>query len=414
MMKRITLLIHLLIVFTMGTVSAMGPDSVANPDLSVKPTLLWKVRTNAPIVASPVAEAGKVFVGGLDSLLYAIDINTGKVLWKLPTGGAIRSEIALTPQRLYLLSSDGLLYRVSKENGTVDGTFQTATGYIGDHQNDYYDYYTSTPVISESNIYFGSGEHIYGLSVKDGLVKWTCQTGGLVHTRPAITQNTLFAGSFDGNLYAVNIQTGQVIWKFKSTGKQFFPKGEFAGNPVTAGGMVFAGARDYNLYAIDIKTGTCNWMKSFPKGWSFPLTVNDSVLLVGTSEDRTLFALDIRTGIELWKTDAGFNIFGGVAISGKNGCFSTLAGKLTGVDLSTGKINWTLDSDGFLQNHLHYMKENGHFRDDISKIIRTPLDLMDMYKKLGGVFSTPVIYIDKLIVTGYDGWIYCYSITPSK
>jgi outer membrane protein assembly factor BamB len=210
------------------------------------------------------------------------------------------------------------------------------------------------------------------------------------------------------------MQSGSVIWKFKSTGIQAFPKGEFAGNPVIAGGMVFAGARDYNLYAIDIKTGRCNWMKSFPKGWAFPLTLNDSVLLVGTSEDRTLYAFDIRTGVEEWKTEAGFNIFGGVALQGKNGCFSTLAGKLTSIDLSTGKINWTIESESYLQNHKAYLKEEGHFRDDIARIIRTSVDLMEMYGKLGGVFSTPVISEGKLVVAGYDGWIYCYSIVPVK
>ena len=334
---KIKLLISLVLLVSQAY-SQVADSSAVQDDFITKPALLWKFKTNGPIVASPVIENGTVFVGSLDSALYAIELTTGKIKWKLQTGGAIRSSVAITQKRLFLLSSDGLLYRMEKDSGRIDGFFKTMNGFMGDRQHDYADYYNSTPVIVDSTIYFGSGEINYAISINDGYLRWSYKTGDMVHTTPAIRRGWLYAGSYDGNLYAFNQQTGSLAWKFKTTGKYSFPKGEVMGNPVVVSGMVLAGARDNNLYAIDVRDGYCNWIKSFPFGLALPVTVNDSVVYVGISDDRKLFALDIRSGREIWAADAGFNIFGGCAIGKKMGYFGTLAGKVHGIDLTTGKI----------------------------------------------------------------------------
>lgn len=378
-------------------------------DLLTKPGLVWKFKANGPIIGSPVIDNGTVFIGSLDSTLYALDLSTGKVKWKLPTGGAIRSSVCIDQNRLYLLNSDGLLYRVSQDSGKVDGFFQTMNGYMGERQYDHADYFNSTPVIVDSTIYFGAGEYIYALSITDGYLRWTYKTGDLVHTKPAIHNGWLYAGSFDGNLYALDVRTGNLKWKFKTTGKYSFPKGEVMGNPVVAGGMVFVGARDYNLYAIDVRGGYCNWMKSFPNGWALPVTVNDSVIYVGTSDDRTMFALDIRSGGEVWKTNAWFNLIGGCAIGSQVGYFGNLAGKVYSINLTHGEINWTIELESYKENHLKWLIPNDNYRDDINKLIRSPLDIHKMYRELGGIFGTPAIEGLNLVVAGYDGWIYCFS-----
>jgi outer membrane protein assembly factor BamB len=312
-------------------------------------------------------------------------------------------------QRLFFLNSAGLLYLVENDSGKVLGFFQTSNGYIGDQQQDFADYFHSTPVIVDSTIYFGSGGDIYAVNINDGYLNWKFSTGAAVHTKPAIFRNRLYAGSFDGCLYSIDRNTGNLIWKFKSTGNYAFPKGEFMGAPVVAGGMVFAGSRDYNLYAVDTKGGYCNWMKPFEKGWGLPVTANDSVIYVGTSDDKTLFAYAIRTGKEVWKTDAGFNIFSGLAIGKNVGYLCTLAGKVHGIDLKSGRIIWTIELESYKANHLTYLKADDTYRDDLDKLIKTPLDMVSMYAKLGGIFGPPAIDGDHLVVAGYDGWIYCFS-----
>jgi outer membrane protein assembly factor BamB len=388
----------------------MFPSSVIiQPDFDTKPNLLWKYKTNGPIVGSPVIDNETVFVGSLDSSLYSLNLLTGALKWKLPTNGSIRSSVCATKAALLLLSTDGLLYRIEKDSGKVSGYFKTMNGIMGDPQSDYADYFTSTPVMVDSTIYFGSGDAVYAVSFIDGYLRWSFKTGGAVHTTPAINRNLLVAGSFDGYIYAIDVKTGLLVWKFKTTGNFSFPKGEVMGNPVVASDMVFAGARDYNFYAVDVRGGFANWIKQMKMGWALPATVNDTVIYVGSSDDRTLFAFNIRTGKEEWKSDVGFNVMGGCSIGDSMGYFGTLSGKVIAINLRKGKIVWTIESESYKLNHYTYLKPDDSYRNDMGKIVKTPADMLKMYEKLGGIFGKPAKSGDYMVVAGYDGWIYCYS-----
>jgi outer membrane protein assembly factor BamB len=409
-----TLLILLTLLACRTFSQTLPPDSAPAPvpvqaDMLTKPALLWKFRTNGSVVASPVIADSLVYITSTDSTLYALDLASGKVKWKLPTGGPIRSSVCLAFGRLFMLGGEGILYSMDKDSGRVYGYFRALSGYMGERQNDYADYFQCTPVIVDTTIYFASGGAVYALSIRDGNLKWTYQTGDVIHAKVAIANGRVYAGSFDGNLYSIDQHTGNLAWKFKTTGNSLFPKGEVMGTPVIAGGMVMAGARDYHLYAIDARGGYCNWLKQFPKGWALPVTPNDSVVYVGTSDDRQLFALNVFTGQEVWKADVGFNILGGCAIGTKTGYFGTLSGKVHGIDLTNGKILWTIDLDNYTANHLKWLKPDDTYRDDIGKLVRTPLDILAMYRQLGGIFSTPAHSGNNLVVAGYDGWVYCFK-----
>ncbi len=378
-------------------------------DLETKPTLLWKYKTNGPVVATPVIVDSTVYVSSNDSSLYALDLANGKERWKFRTGAPVRSSVCHAFGYLFLLSGDGILYTMSRDSGRIMGYFRTLTGFMGERQNDYADYYQSTPVIEDTTIYFGSGGYLFAVYLTNGQLKWKYQTGDVIHSKPVVYKGKVYAGSFDGNLYSIDTRTGNLVWKFKTTGHSFFPKGEVMGNPVVAGGMVFVGARDYNFYAVDMMGGHCNWLKQFPLGWALPVTYNDSVLYVGSSDDHQLFALDVRSGKEIWNLDAGFNLMSGVAVGNKIGYIATLAGKVYGIDLTMGTVKWSLELDGYKANHLTWFNKDDAFRDDIGKLISTPMDILKMYRELGGVFGTPVLSGDRLVVAGYDGWVYCFS-----
>src|ERR1700682_21067 len=47
-------------------------------------------------------------------------------------------------------------------------------------------------------------------------VKWKFHTNGYVISSPAIANGAAYVGSTDGNLYAVDLQTGSQKWKFKT------------------------------------------------------------------------------------------------------------------------------------------------------------------------------------------------------
>ena len=212
-------------------------------------------------------------------------------------------------------------------------------------------------------------------------------------------------------MYCLDKVTGSLVWRFKTTGHRYFPRGEINGSPVIHRGKVVFGARDYNLYALDLEAGYCHWIKTFPQGWALPVTTNDSVLYVGTSDDRVLMALDEETGQIRWKTNLGFNNFAAVAISNNHGYTGTLNGKLFCVELNAGDIRWTFLTDGYREFRSRYFQNNDdRFVDNIGDLLPNGDAILMMYERLGAIFSTPIVIGDKLVFASNDGTVYCLGL----
>ena len=375
-------------------------------DFRESPGLAWKFKSTQSFFGSPLINGETVYIGGVDSFLYAFNIADGSQKWKFRTKGAIRSTVSINADHLYLVSGDGNLYCLNKNNGKINWTFATK----GEKQYDPYDYFQSSPVINKGVIYFGSGDgNVYAVNETDGRLKWNYTTSNVVHGTVALSDDKLFVGSFDGNVYALNIADGSLAWKFKSVGQLYFPKGEMQFSPVIANGLVYIGGRDFNLYALDMKAGYCHWNRYFNRGWAPVITAsskNDSVIYIGTSDDHTLFALNGITGSQVWKTSM-YNIFGAVATS-ETMCYAgTYIGKLHGLDRKTGSILWTFSTDGYNTNHDKYVKPDDSYRDDIYSIITSNEAYIKAFYTLGAIYSSPAIGKNIIVISSTDGTVYC-------
>ena len=395
-------MIALVLVLIAFAASAQEPDPL-HGDFTSKPSLVWRFAVTAPVYASPVMEDGAVYFGVLDSIFYALDIATGKPLWRFKTQGAIRSTALLSAGRIYFLSGDGLLYCLDKSGKKVWAAF------LGpEKQYDFADYHQSSPVLWGRTLYIGSGNGcVYALQAADGTLLWKYQTGGVVHGTPAVDSSRVYVGSFDGYVYALGIADGALQWKFKTVGHRYFPAGEVQGSPTLSGGLVIIGARDYNVYALDAEKGFCHWNKAFTRGWVLSNTVKDSMLLMAGADERILSALDPRNGREYWKRDMEFLMFGKPAFSQTMLYIGTTIGKLHAVDRTSGEEVWTFATEGYANNRLKYFKEDDTYRDDIYSIIKSNEHFLEVEMELGGIFSTPAIDGESIVFTSTEGAVYC-------
>lgn len=96
-----------------------------------------------------------------------------------------------------------------------------------------------------------SGIYAAGVSRFNG-IKWTFHTQGEVISSPAIVNGVVYVGSNDGNLYAVDQQTGSQKWKFPTGAR-------VTSSPAVANGLVYFSSYDGNFYAIDAATGKLQW-----------------------------------------------------------------------------------------------------------------------------------------------------------
>jgi outer membrane protein assembly factor BamB len=330
------------------------------------------------------------------------------VKWKFKTRGPIRSAVEVDDISVYFTGGDGAIYCLEKQSGKRVWVFHTLGGILGERPYDPADYFHSKPIKSGNELFVGAGDgRLYALHANEGSLLWSFKANDIIHTTPVIDQNKIIFGSSDGFLYAVDRTDGNVIWKFKSVGHRNFPAGEMQGSPVVSQGLVFIGSRDYNLYAVDVNAGYGHWNKQYPQGWATALTASDSVLYVGTSDDKLFLSLDAKTGKELWRVNAGFNIFGPATISNNDVYFGTQMGKLFSVEKKTGAVQWIYTTKGYQENHLRYFKPDDTFRDDIYSIIGSFNDYVKMLYKLGAVYSTPAVSDGKIVFSTTEGVVYC-------
>jgi outer membrane protein assembly factor BamB len=126
-----------------------------------------------------------------------------------------------------------------------------------------------------------------------GTLKWTFITGGAIHSSPAVIDGTLYIGSRDSYIYALDAETGERLWAFK-TGSWV------ESSPVVVNGVVYCGSNDGNLYALNARTGEKVWAFSTSYAIRSTPAVADGVVYIGT-DDYYVYAVDAATGTEVWR-----------------------------------------------------------------------------------------------------------------
>jgi outer membrane protein assembly factor BamB len=137
---------------------------------------------------------------------------------------------------------------------------------------------------------------------------WVSETGGPVRSSAAIAENAVYVGSDDGYLYALDLETGVLRWKYR-TGSPV------ASSPAVANGRVFVGSDSGSVYAF--------------------LAEGDKRL----TEDRV--------GLQLWRFDAGDAVVGSplVTLSGRT-VFGSRNGTVYAIDVVSGQPAWTHNTGG--------------------------------------------------------------------
>jgi outer membrane protein assembly factor BamB len=170
----------------------------------------------------------------------------------------------------------------------------------------------------------------------EGKLKWTFTTGGPVHSSPAVSDGTVYFGSRDGNIYAVDISTGEKRWTFKT--------GSWVdSSPVIAGGVLYCGSNDGNLYALDAKTGEKRWAFQTPYAVRSSPAVADGVVYTG-ADDYHVYAVDAATGNELWRGDTDYMVISAPAISEGILTVGSIDGMFYSFNAKTGSARLQLET----------------------------------------------------------------------
>src|SRR4051794_27983616 len=149
---------------------------IAASDVPANPSLKWTYEGGESFESSPAIADGVVYAAAGNGEILAIDLATGKLRWKRPTGNPIgESSPAVGGGLVYVGDLTGVFHAVRVTDGTVAWTFKTG-GEI-----------KSSPVLTADLVLIGSYDtHLYALEAKTGKLRWKLKTNGQVHATPAI------------------------------------------------------------------------------------------------------------------------------------------------------------------------------------------------------------------------------------
>ncbi|MBZ0274333.1 PQQ-binding-like beta-propeller repeat protein [bacterium] len=296
--------------------------------------------------AEPAVDATRVYVGTSRGKMYALDARNGRVHWRFDAYGPIESRPRIHGDSLIFGDSDGVLYAVDTKTGLVRWTFQAAGEVMG------------VPEIGEGRVYFATAANrVYALSLDDGAWSWTHQrelpatfsVRGVAS--PVLAGGTLFTAYSDGYIVALNPKNGKEIWKQLLNIEERLA--DVDTTPVIDGESMYVGAYDGALYCLDLEYGNVRWKREGAGGVSAPALAGGA--LFTATANGELVAVDAAAGDVLWRVnlkdqDARRSIAKGPrlrlkvgskpVILGRHVYTATSQGRLFAVDAYTGQVRW--------------------------------------------------------------------------
>jgi len=385
----------------------------------------WTFKAGGPIVTSPAVSGGVVYIASLDGHLPAVDQETGTERWKFKSRLPIASSPAVDGGSVYFVSSTGALAAIDAATGQPKWVFAAEYekkfegkglhGYPSAAQTipDAWDIFTSSPAVAGGKVYFGSGDgNVYAVDAETGVLQWKFPTGGVVHASPAVANHTVYIGSWDSYLYAIDAGTGQQKWSFK-TGEDpaIHNQVGFQSSPAVVDGTVYVGCRDAHVYAIDAATGKKKWDYPTSKSWVIGTpAVRDGVVYVGTSDSARFMALDAKTGRLRFNFDAKAYMFSSAAVAGDLAYVGNHNGRVYAIETKTGALAWEFATEASKLDPLKLLTPEGR----LDRAAFAPIfgDFQDMYidfyrfLSIGAIFSSPVVDGGRLYVGSSDGNLY--------
>jgi len=203
-----------------------------------------------------------------------------------------------------------------------------------------------------------------------GQVKWTFKTDGPIVGSAAVADGTVYVGSADNFLYAIDQNTGKEKWKFKTLGGR-----AIASTTAVSDGLVYFAGFDGILYAVAAETGAQQWMfvaeyerrfearrlhgytpglQTIPDSWdiytSSPAVFNGRVYF--GSGDGNVYAVNAKTGVLQWKAVTGDVVHASPAIANNTVYIGSWDSYLYALDADTGQEKWKFKAgeDPFIHN----------------------------------------------------------------
>ena len=304
-------------------------DGVSAEKLPDKLVELWKVTTGESVEGTAAIVDGVVYVGSLDSHLYALDLKTGAQKWKFKAG-PFKTPVGVHKGKIYAGDMDGNFFCLSAAGKEI-WKFATENEVTSGAS-----FASLPPAGAEAAadlVLFGSGdESLYCLD-SAGKKRWQFKVpGGPVMATPPVVDGRTYASGCDSKLHFVDPATGKETAAIDLDGQT-------AATPALRGDMLYVGTMSNQVLAIDVKKKELTWsFESEQRKQPFyaSAAVTEKLVIAG-SRDKRVYAIDRLTGKEVWNFATEGRIEGSPVIAGNRIYVGSTDKNFYVIELETGK-----------------------------------------------------------------------------
>lgn len=240
-------------------------------------------------IGSPLLVGETLYAPNSNGTLYALDLD-GEEIWAFETDAAIWAAPVYADDRLYVASQDHHLYAINANTGDLVWDSDLGASAV------------SSPVLDEDGIlYIGTfGSEVIAVDSTGGEILWSLETEGWIWGSPVLgPENTLFVTDLKANLYAIDIVENAILWD-----KQVDAGSSITGTALLYNDALYVATRSGVIASYDLQ-GERLWKEELGEEngefYGTPVVTGDGTILVGAvGAENILYAYD--TNLEsLWQ-----------------------------------------------------------------------------------------------------------------
>ena len=330
----------------------------------------WQVNTNQmiddknPYLPDPIYLSQNLFLLNNYGILYKIEANNGKIIWKKSIFKNLENTIIGTPALSGKLSNDGKV-TIYAHNGYDE--IRAINGDNGElilKKKHYLPIRGGITSYKNSILISDFDGNILSINNENGTTNWSEFLGSdynSVYTsaRPIVAQNKIIVPGTGGAFFILSGDKGQVLWNENISSNKQLPKifhsVDIIANPIYYEGVIYIVSQSGFTAAFDIDTSEELW--NIPVGGIETPTLSGETIFVNGNMGL-LAAIDISSGKLRWKkkypsyvnenslfSDKKVAIYKGPTLAGSKILLSNLEGKIIIIDANNGNEINSLDID---------------------------------------------------------------------
>ncbi|MFN8448366.1 MAG: serine/threonine-protein kinase [Anaerolineae bacterium] len=242
--------------------------------------------------------------------------------------------------------------------------------------------------------------------------RWTFKTEDEIRCSPTAIRDMAFVGSYDNNVWALNLENGALIWKYAA-------KGGIASSPVIdeTNRLIVFGSEDNNFYALDYRSGRMSWSHQTKDRVRGTPRVEHGHIFVG-SDDGKVYALSAANGRMLWAYDTTAPVRGRPFVTNELVIVGSETGEVLALSLS-GARKWSYRTKrGVISSPYVDSREGICFVGSTDGFMYA-FDVLNGYNSWrfrtnGPIISSPVEASGMLYFASADGFVYAINAQSSR